>query len=283
MKTIPAGLQAHLDTDTAFLATLWKLTRVDATVLGFTDHDTDLTVSAVTYTAATGYMRTAVKSSADMSADSLDLQGLLDDGAISEDDLRAGKYQGAELLVSLCNYTNLADGVVVLRRGWIGQITITDAGYEAELRGLSDRLQQTIGRVYGRDCDADLGDERCGIDLTLPVWNATGTVATVIDDATFTDPARTETKWIAGKLTWTTGDNAGASMEVKNADGVSEIELWQPMAKPIVIGDTYAIKAGCQKRRLEDCVAIFANAVNFRGFDTIPGVDYVTGNYPDQE
>lgn len=282
MKTIPSGLQAHLNTDTALLATLWKLTRTDATVLGFTDHDTDLTVSSVTYAAATGYIRTAIKSSSDLAVDSLDLQGLIDAAAISEDDLRKGLYQGAELVVSLCNYTNLADDVVVLRRGWIGQIMITDAGYTAELRGLSDRLQQTIGRIYGRDCGADFGDARCGIDATAGAHNATGTVGTVTSDSVFYDAARTETKWTAGKLTWTSGNNNGVSIEVKKADGAGNITLWQSMPKAIVVGDTYTIRAGCQMRRVQDCVTLYANAVNFRGFDTIPGTDYLM-NYPDAQ
>jgi len=280
MKTIPAGLQTLLDSGSVTIATLWKVTRLDATVIGFTDHDADLVVSAVTYQAATGYTRTAIQSTADLSVDNLELDGLIAASAVSEDDLRGNKYQGAEVLVSICDYENLATTPVTLRRGWIGQITVKDGLYVAELRGLADRLQQTIGRVYGRDCDADLGDARCGIDIEAVEHNETGTVGTVTSDSEFYDAARTETKWTAGKLTWTSGDNNGVSIEVKKADGAGNIELWQAMPKAITAGDTYAIRAGCQKRRLLDCVAIYDNAINFRGFDTIPGTDYLT-NYPD--
>lgn len=278
MKTIPAGLQTLLDNGVVTLATIWKVTRTDATVIGFTDHDVDLVIGGVTYQSATGYTRTAIQSTGDLAVDNLELDGLIAASAVNEDDLRGNKYQGAEVTVSVCDYTN--PDPVLLRRGWIGQITIRDGVYSAELRGLSDRLQQTIGRVYGRDCDATFGDSRCGVDATAPAHNATGTVGTVTSDSIFYDAARTETKWTAGKLTWTSGNNNGVSIEVKKADGAGNIELWQAMPKPIVAGDTYTIRAGCQKRRILDCIAMYNNAINFRGFDTIPGTDYLT-NYPD--
>lgn len=282
MKTIPAALQTLLDNGVVTLATLWKVTRVDATVIGFTDHDADITISAVTYQSASGYTRTAIQSTSNLAVDNLELDGLISATAVTEDDLRGNKYQGAEVTVSVCDYENLSTTPVVLRRGWIGAITIKDGVYVAELRGLSDRLQQTIGRVYGRDCDADFGDARCGIDATAGAHNATGTVGTVTSDSAFYDAARTETKWVAGKLTWTSGNNNGVSIEVKKADGAGNIELWQAMPKAITAGDTYAIRAGCQKRRVEDCITLYDNAINFRGFDTIPGTDYLT-NYPDAQ
>lgn len=281
-KTIPAALQTLIDSGTVTLATIWKVTRVDATVIGFTDHDSDLLISAVTYQSATGYTRTAIQSTSDLSVDNLELDGLISVSAVSEDDLRGNKYQGAEVRVSVCDYANLATTPVLLRRGWIGKITVRDGIYVAELRGISDRLQQTIGRVYGRECDADFGDARCGIDATAGVHNATGTVGTVTSDSKFYDVARTETKWTAGKLTWTSGNNNGVNIEVKKADGAGNIELWQAMPKAITIGDTYTIRAGCQKRRVEDCITLYNNAVNFRGFDTIPGTDYLM-NYPDAQ
>ncbi len=55
MKTISAELQAHLASENVTLATCWKLTRTDSVVMGFTDHDRDLVVGAVTYVAATGF------------------------------------------------------------------------------------------------------------------------------------------------------------------------------------------------------------------------------------
>jgi hypothetical protein len=52
---ISAGLQTHIAGEVTTLATCWKMTRRDATVLGFTDHDADIVFDSVTYKAATGF------------------------------------------------------------------------------------------------------------------------------------------------------------------------------------------------------------------------------------
>ena len=102
-----------------------------------------------------------------------------------------------------------------------------------------------------------------------------GTVTGVTDRHTFTDSSRTEQLWVGGKLTWITGDNAGVSSEIKAASAGGVVIMWAAMPKAIQVVDTYTISAGCQKRRIEDCVPVFDNAKNFRGADTIPGADYL--------
>jgi hypothetical protein len=39
MRTLDAGLAAHIASGATTLCNCWKLTRADAVVLGFTDHD----------------------------------------------------------------------------------------------------------------------------------------------------------------------------------------------------------------------------------------------------
>jgi hypothetical protein len=55
MKHLPASLQSHLDTGATTLAWCWRVTRGDGGVLGFTDHDRDLTFDGTTFQAATGF------------------------------------------------------------------------------------------------------------------------------------------------------------------------------------------------------------------------------------
>jgi uncharacterized phage protein (TIGR02218 family) len=45
------------------------------------------------------------------------------------------------------------------------------------------------------------------------------------------------------------------------------------MPRPIEVGDTFDITAGCDKR-LETCRDRFSNVVNFGGFPHMPGNDY---------
>ena len=54
MKSLPPSLQSHLDTGATTLAWCWRVTRGDGAVLGFTDHDRDLTFDGTTFEAAAG-------------------------------------------------------------------------------------------------------------------------------------------------------------------------------------------------------------------------------------
>jgi uncharacterized phage protein (TIGR02218 family) len=140
MKSISAALAQHLAGEVTTLATCWQITRRDGVVLGFTDHVRDLEVNGVTYHAASGYTRTAIRGTADLAVDNLDVESVFSDDGITEEDLRAGKYDFAEVRMFLVNYGNLGQGILKLRRGWLGEVTIRDGIYVAELGGMTQRL-----------------------------------------------------------------------------------------------------------------------------------------------
>jgi uncharacterized phage protein (TIGR02218 family) len=75
-------------------------------------------------------------------------------------------------------------------------------------------------------------------------------------------------------LTWTSGANDGAAVEVAaHVKGISvALHLWQKAALPIAIGDSFTVRAGCDKT-FPTCKAKFANAANHRGFPHMPGND----------
>jgi uncharacterized phage protein (TIGR02218 family) len=66
----------------------------------------------------------------------------------------------------LVDYADLGQGILKLRRGWLGQVSVRDGMYVAELRGMTQKLQMAVGELFAPDCAADLGDARCGVDLT---------------------------------------------------------------------------------------------------------------------
>jgi uncharacterized phage protein (TIGR02218 family) len=284
VRSIPAALQAHLSGGLTTLATCWQLTRRDAVVLCFTDHDRDIVVPdtgdgvAGTYLTAVGYTGSRITSQADLSVDSLEVTAILDASAITEADLRAGLYDLAEVRLFAVNWADPSQGIIRLRRGWLGEVTTTGATAKAELRGMAQALQQTIGETYTPACRADLGDTRCGV--TLASVTATGTVTAAASQSVFTDSARGEAAgWFDfGLLTWTSGANNGRAMEVKTfAGGV--FTLVQAMPSAIAVGDSYSVYAGCDKR-LATCGDKFSNVVNFRGEPYIPGIDELL-RYPD--
>jgi uncharacterized phage protein (TIGR02218 family) len=64
------------------------------------------------------------------------------------------------------------------------------------------------------------------------------------------------------------------------ASGTATITLIEAPVRPISPGDAFAITAGCDKRHAT-CRDRFGNAINFRGFPSIPGDDLVT-RYPNE-
>ena len=277
MKILPDGLAAHLAGGATTLCHCWKLVRADGAVMGFTDHDRDLAFDGVTYEAAAGLTASAIETRAGLAVDNLDVLGALASERLSDADLAAGLYDDASVEIWRVNW-QAVDQRVLMRKGNLGEVSRGATAFSAELRGLAHRLNQPVGRLFQYGCDADLGDERCGLDLAA--LTATGTVVTAEDNRVLVASGLDgfAEGWFArGRLSFTSGANDGARMEVKrhalSAAGAI-VELWQKMPRDVAAGDTFAVVAGCDKL-FQTCGAKFSNGVNFRGFPHMPGNDFV--------
>lgn len=156
MKTVSAALQTHFGQATTTLAVLWKVTRQDGTVLGFTTLDKNVVYNSVTYLASSGFLPTANESKSDMSVDSLEVTGFLDNAVIKEADIRNGVYDYATVEQRVINWTDLTQGDVILRKGIIGNVKMINGLFTAEVRGLSQYLSTMIGSLFGPLCRAEL-------------------------------------------------------------------------------------------------------------------------------
>jgi len=276
MKSASPALATHLAGEVTTLATCWRLERADGWVRGFTDHDRELVVDGLTYVASTGFLPSAIKTASDLSVDNLDVDGFLDDAALRAEDLIAGLFDGARIEVFIVNWADLGQGRLLLRKGFLGEIKRADQRFSAEIRGLSNRLQQTAGKLYSRLCRVDLGSSECGVALG-PRTDTYAVTQVIAADTVRIVTARATGYFTFGKATFTTGANAGAVNEVLLHDGQT-IRLFVPMPRPIVVGDQIVLVAGCDKTP-ETCNAKFANILNFRGEPHIPGNDKVF-SYP---
>ncbi|MER2519728.1 MAG: DUF2163 domain-containing protein [Bdellovibrionales bacterium] len=280
MKAITAELQAHLDGELTTLATLVKITRADGVAMGFASCDQDVTYAGVTYRADGAFTPSAIQSTSGLATDNLELTGMLSSGAISDGDIAAGLYDHARIDVYICNWADISQGALPLRRGWIGEVTRAGDSYVAELRGMHDLLQRPVGAVCAPECRHDLGDAMCGVALSA--LTVTGSVTGVVDSMTFSDSSRTEDsgRFAYGKMTWTSGANAGVSRDVRSWNLASwTFALRLPLPHGIEIGDAYSVTPGCDKR-FATCKAKFANGINFGGFPHVPGVGNIL-KYPD--
>jgi uncharacterized phage protein (TIGR02218 family) len=73
---------------------------------------------------------------------------------------------------------------VLMRYGGLGEVSRGETFFKAEVRGLAHELQQPKGRIIQNTCDADLGDQRCTVDLDAPAFKGTGTVLAIADERT---------------------------------------------------------------------------------------------------
>ncbi len=282
MREIAAEFQAKLDSGTTTLCRCWRIIRKDSVALGFTDHDEDLAFEGVTFQANSGLDSGTIQTSTGLAVDNSSVRGALNADGLTESDIIAGRYDGAEMWQWLVDWSDVAHRIVLFR-GFLGEIRRGPTAFEAEVRGLAEALNKPLGRVYLRDCDAALGDSHCMIDVSLPQYSVEVVVIGADrNSAVFPELSEYSTGWFAqGTVRWLSGANAGLASAIKadiSCDGKRVISLWREVAFSIEAGDRALLVAGCDKRQ-ETCKGKFSNFANFRGFPHMPGEDWVV-SYP---
>lgn len=168
MRQIPDELAARIEGGAATLCHVWVLKRADGVMAGFTDHDQDLDVGGVLCRAASGWTAGAAESSVGLTAGAAAVAGVLDDDGITELDLGLGLFDHAEVALWRVDWRR-PDLRVRLWVRRLARIRREGESFIADLEGPLAALERVVGRTYGRDCDALLGDARCTVDLeTFP-------------------------------------------------------------------------------------------------------------------
>jgi uncharacterized phage protein (TIGR02218 family) len=278
-----ASLFAHLETGATTVCRAWTVTRGDGVVLGFTDHDRDLAVNGVTCRADTGMTARALQQTTGLSVDNSEAVGALSDASVTEGDLLAGRYDGAEVRAFLVNWA-VPDDWLEQFCGTLGEVVRSAGSFRAELRGLSDALNRPQGFAYQPACSAVLGDARCRFQTLQPGYFVQRVVEAVEDNRVFCFASfgGFDDRWFEyGRFEMLTGAAAGLVGVVKTdrLEGMTRrIELWQSIGDVVALGDQFRVIAGCDKTP-DICRAKFANFLNFRGFPHIPGEDWLA-SYP---
>lgn len=281
MKTLPSGMQTDLDGGATTHCFCWKITRTDNTVMGFTDHDTDVVFDSVTFKASEGLSASVIKASMNMAVDDMETIGALSSNAITDADIANKLYDNAAVSVYRVDWTNVTKRIEIFT-GFLGTVTRGKIHFKSEVRSLSQVLQQATGKVYQKTCNVDLGSTPCGVNLgSDPNFIKTGTVSRVLSRRLFATTtsgiiSRPAQWFTAGKLTWTSGANNGAVIEIKShvlqQSVEAWIDMWEAMNYDIQVGDGFTLQVGCDKT-VETCKAKFNNVANFRGFPRMPGQD----------
>lgn len=171
MKTVSAGYETYVETATSrrdwrFI----KLERTDGEVFGFTNGDREREIEGVTY--VPGFKPFAVQTGTDMQPGNTSADGGLSSAGITEEDIKAGRWDFAYWEYFTAKWDNLALGTEPELSGYLGTISRGRTRFETELNDLFALFNQQIGRLIQAPCDDDLGGPRCKVRLDPPAWAA---------------------------------------------------------------------------------------------------------------
>lgn len=274
MRAIPEDMADSLAGGATTLAHVWRITRRDGEVFGFTDHDRPLVFDALACAPNQALAAGAIEKSVGLSVDSASLAGALSDAALTEDDLARGVWDGARVDLYRVDWNDPAQRVHLFA-GHVGEVRRGVQAFEAELRGLQAALNVPVGRVFSRFCDADLGDTRCAKDVSSSVFRGAGSVIDVLGAAAFSAfgiGGFAEGWFLRGRIAWDEGGQSEVAAHRIESGGGVVLEVLEAPRVALAPGATFTITAGCDKRHAT-CRTKFDNVLNFRGFPHMLGND----------
>lgn len=292
MLILPAGFEGHIQQDATRLTISGQIERTDGEVIRVTQSDRRIEIIhgplAGIYEAAAPMTSSDIKSSSDLSVDNMDMESVFNDALIftgfTAADVESGLFDNARFQTFLHRWDDPDEYQKIIRRGYLGAITRTAEGeFTAEWRGLTQILQQMVGKTYGERCDVKkFGDARCGFDAEAA---SVGAVVTqvfsrrrFIVDMGITGFLAFPSTFDLGNATFPKdtngGLNAGYGRQIKTtavAGSFLDVEVWEPFSFDVTVGDELILRPGCD-RRWDSCI-LYNNTINFRGHGRwIPGV-----------
>ncbi len=296
IRTIPALLQTHLDTQATTMCYLLKIVPQKVAAFGVTSLDVDVSFDdgggVLTYQAVSGMNQSSVEAAAGLTVVNSEAM-LLIDTEFTSLDIAKGFLDYANFFLYRINWKVPSDGHYLVQSGKTG-IVKADGVLSGiiELRGISQQLKQNFVEQYSIPCRAVFGTLvgeglfPCRFDATSLWANGTIDVVGTEPDREFSviaTPAATGPNgalpFDVAVIEFLTGANAGLTVETETVV-VKDITLRFPSPYDIVTGDTFRIRPDCGKRYSDHCVDLFDNGVNFRGEPWIPLTEEAPGSTP---
>ncbi|MGD9810036.1 MAG: DUF2163 domain-containing protein [Sphingobium sp.] len=253
----------------------WRLERRDGVAIGLTSHDRDISVNGFLYRAAPGLTPSAVSRGIGLEPESMDLKGAITSDAISETDLRAGRWDGSALWLHLTEWTDPGILWLEIMRGELGTVGQQDDAFTVELAGPNAVLGQAVAPETSPGCRARLGNRACRVDMARR--RRVVTVSAAAAETMSAGGGLAAGDYVFGSLRWLDGENCGLTQAIIANDAAS-VTLADIPPFTVAPGTRALLTEGCDKL-MATCSARFANAVNFQGEPYLPGSDLLT-RYP---
>ena len=263
----------------------------DSPIVRLAGYPVDLPMSnGQVYLTESGYEFSGLDSTSTFASSSIDLNGILQQGAITRDDLMSGKYDNARVYLFATSWANPIEDEEPCGLFFWGRVECKDDKYTAQMMGSIDVLSQSTGRSYSPTCPWTLFDKTLDGELIdwehskctgprsaqdgplLEDFKVTGALTSVTDQYMFTDSARAEAvDWFAyGTIRFITGENAGLKpIQIKAFTSGGVILLHEAMFYLPQVGDQYEMIPGCRKTPAA-CKEKYSNKINYGGQDHVP-------------
>lgn len=253
----------------------WRLVRRDGVVVALTSHDRDLVRGGTLYRAAPGMRPSQIEQHDRLDGQSIDLSGAISSAAIRAEDIAAGRWDGAALVLLVADWADAAAAPVIVAQGTLGSIEQRGREFAAELLGPMTVLDAPVVPLTSPTCRAALGDRDCRVALAplTEVRRAVGVSGRVV---TLDAPIAADL-FVLGRLRWLDGAATGLVSPII-AQGVDSITLAELPPELPLLPVRVELQQGCDKR-LATCAERFGNVLNFRGEAQLPGFDLLT-RYP---
>ena len=263
-----------VDGELTSVALCWRLERLDGAGIALTSHDQPVMSEGTLHEPTPGMSPAAVTRSLGLEPQSGETAGALSSGALDETDLSVGRWDGAQVRLTVVDWQDPSSAPIPLIGGEIGGVNIDGESFSAELSGAAAVLEGPVCPATSAECRAAFGDKQCRIDLTGRTL--VGHV-TASNGAALTLDIPVDDRFVLGRLRYMSGANCGLATVVLSASG-NAIEVRDLARAAVENGCRVELREGCDKR-FETCVTRFANAANFRGEPHLPGNDLLT-RYP---
>ena len=250
------------------IATCWKIETKNKSLIGITNHTSDLIIDGVCYHSKASFTPNELKLASDLKLNSLTIEGMLSHDLISKDEIETGSYDNAKIDIFLVDYKNPDLLKTIVFSGFFGKISFDDNQYQVELYSLSDALSTKFGDIYSASCRAEFCDKKCKLNIIDFTFSAT--VISIVNEhevlLKLEDP--TNQDFTGGFFEYSDKNNSFKSIEIF-AQQDNLFKLKHKLEKSLKFGDLITLKRGCDKK-FKTCISSFNNGINFRGEPHVP-------------
>lgn len=264
-KPITPGFLTYLqDNNVTTTAMIWTIVTTGGTTYRFTDADHEHVHDGESYSPTNVGALSSLVTRNDLGIDTVELSALITSGGVTREQLSRGDFDHAVVNCHMVDYTSTGSDSMTLFSNWrLGRLSIDDVSVTAEIASPTAWLRKRVTEHFSITCRANFCDDRCKLDA--PSYTDQGVVSSVANRRQFVANLGAHDYYSLGVVTWQTGANVGASVDVQRyvVDSMTCV-LFHPARYTIVPGDQFTILRGCDKT-LRTCKHLYGNVVNFRG------------------